>query len=182
MWRDADGFYFFGERAGDTFRWRGENVSTAEVEQTLSSNPAVVDGCCYGVATPHNDGKAGMVAVVLATCSRGGGDDNQAASPGGAEGAVAALHAQLAADLPDYAVPTFLRLVGAIPTTPGTQKHLKSGLAAEGFNVTAAASLRSEAVFVRQRVASASGRGGTKGYVRLTAELYAGILDGSCRL
>jgi fatty-acyl-CoA synthase len=159
--RDANGFYFFCDRAGDTFRWRGENVATAEVEQTALRCPIVADCVCYGVATPHNDGKAGMLAVVFSsgTC--------------GVEAAVSKLHDALAKDLPSYAVPTFLRVCVEIPTTPGTHKHQKATLVEQGFDPGKAPT---ESLFVRR------GRGNTPRYEPLSHAEHALIVRGETRL
>lgn len=52
-------------RLGDTFRWKGENVSTAEVSEILGTYPGVVDANVYGVQVPGHDGKAGAVAIYI---------------------------------------------------------------------------------------------------------------------
>ena len=57
---DEFGWFYFVDRLGDTFRWRGENVSTNEVEAVLS-NVLQKDAVCYGVEIPGTEGKAGMV-------------------------------------------------------------------------------------------------------------------------
>jgi fatty-acyl-CoA synthase len=93
MSQDADGYFYFVDRIGDTYRWKGENVSTTEVELALRAFPGVEDALVYGVAVPHRDGRAGMAALV----ARPGID-------------LAALHAHLAKRLPSYARPIFLRL------------------------------------------------------------------------
>ena len=49
---DENGYMFFKDRTGDTFRWRGENVSTAEVEATISNIIKLKDACVYGVEVP----------------------------------------------------------------------------------------------------------------------------------
>lgn len=63
--RDADGRWFFLDRLGDTFRWKGENVSTAEVSEVLGRYPGVSEATVYGISLPGHDGKAGMAAVYI---------------------------------------------------------------------------------------------------------------------
>ena len=62
---DKDGFFYFVDRLGDTFRWKGENVATSEVEQSISPLPGVDLVNVYGVTVPHHDGRAGMAALVI---------------------------------------------------------------------------------------------------------------------
>lgn len=52
-------------RLGDTFRWKGENVSTAEVSEVLGKYPGVLDANVYGVQVPGHDGKAGAAAIYV---------------------------------------------------------------------------------------------------------------------
>ena len=49
---DELGYMFFCDRSGDTFRWKGENVSTTEVESTVSGLVGLRDSACYGVEVP----------------------------------------------------------------------------------------------------------------------------------
>ena len=63
MRRDAEGFYYFVDRLGDTFRWKGENVATAEVANVLREAPGVSDVLVYGVSVPGFEGRAGMAAL-----------------------------------------------------------------------------------------------------------------------
>ena len=114
--QDAAGFYYFVDRLGDTFRWKGENVSTAEVAQVIRACPGVRDAAVYGVRVPGADGKAGMAAVVVE-------EDvfNHAT-----------LHAHLVAKLPAYARPMFVRLCPALAST-GTFRLRKADLVREGY-------------------------------------------------
>ncbi|MEQ8799532.1 MAG: long-chain-acyl-CoA synthetase, partial [Salinisphaeraceae bacterium] len=107
----------FVDRLGDTFRWKGENVATTEVEKALNSHPRVAESVVYGVEVPHADGRAGMAAV----------------TPEGDDPDWAGLAAHLRAELPAYAVPVFLRLKGEQDVT-GTFKHRKVELKKEGFS------------------------------------------------
>jgi len=59
----ADDIHHF--RLGDTYRWKGENVSTAEVSEVLGKYPGVADAIVYGIQIPHHDGKAGMAAIYI---------------------------------------------------------------------------------------------------------------------
>src|SRR5437899_2554999 len=94
--RDADGYYYFVDRIGDTFRWKGENVATQEVADVLNGAPGVTEANVYGVEVPGEDGRAGMAALVLA---------------GNARFDAAALYAHAERHLPAYARPAFVRLV-----------------------------------------------------------------------
>jgi fatty-acyl-CoA synthase len=131
MRQDAQGYYYFLDRIGDTFRWKGENVAAAEVTAALRAFPGVEDACVYGVVVPGASGKAGMAALV----ARPGLD-------------LAALRAHLARRLPDYARPVFLRLVSTLEMTE-TFKLKRAGLAEAGWDVTA------DPVYVDDRAAGA---------------------------
>jgi len=114
--QDAAGFYYFVDRLGDTFRWKGENVSTAEVAQVICACPGVRAAAVYGVRVPGADGKAGMAALVVEEHTF----DH------------AALHAHLVAKLPAYARPMFVRHCQALPST-GSFRLRKADLVREGY-------------------------------------------------
>ena len=118
MRKDAQGYFYFVDRIGDTFRWKGENVSTAEVASAVARCPGVLDAAVYGVTVPGTDGRAGMAALVV-----GDGFD------------LAALYRHLDC-LPAYARPVFVRIRGELETT-GTFKHQKGELAREGYDPAA---------------------------------------------
>ncbi len=116
MRQDSEGYFYFIDRIGDTFRWKGENVSTAEVEQRLAEAPGVKEVIAYGVPVPGAEGKAGMVTLVV-------------------EGKFSpkAFAEYADAQLPPYARPVFVRLAKTLETT-GTFKYRKVDLVAEGFD------------------------------------------------
>jgi fatty-acyl-CoA synthase len=116
MRQDRQGYFYFVDRIGDTFRWKGENVSTAEVEQRLADAPGVKEVVAYGVPVPGQEGKAGMVALV---------------TDGKFE--PAAFAEWVDRELPTYARPCFVRQLKAADTT-GTFKYRKSDLVADGFD------------------------------------------------
>src|SRR3984957_11282372 len=94
MRRDESGFFYFVDRIGDTFRWKGENVSTTEVAAAVCAYPGVVEAVVYGVKIPGTEGRAGMVAAVV----REGFDLNP-------------FLKHLVECLPDYGRPLFLRIL-----------------------------------------------------------------------
>jgi fatty-acyl-CoA synthase len=108
----------FVDRVGDTFRWKGENVATTEVERAFVGIDGIAETVVYGVEVPGADGRAGMAVLRM--------DD-----PDTFDGAAVARH--LMAELPHYAVPLFLRLTREIETT-GTHKHRKVDLKRAGFD------------------------------------------------
>jgi fatty-acyl-CoA synthase len=116
MRRDADGYYYFIDRIGDTYRWKGENVSTTQVGEILCSFDGILEANVYGVTVPGYDGRAGMAAVVCEP-----------------DIDLQALRSYLAARLPDYARPVFLRIRGEIEVT-ATFKQRKIDLVKEGFD------------------------------------------------
>ncbi|KAM3566795.1 hypothetical protein ARSEF4850_000213 [Beauveria asiatica] len=114
--RSDDGLLFFMDRIGDTFRWKSENVSTAEVSQVMGLHPAVREANVYGIELPHHDGRAGCVTACF--------------DPPVPDGdTLRGLAAHLRATLPPYAVPLFLRVVPELGAdTTGTNKQQKYNL------------------------------------------------------
>ena len=152
MRRDEHGYFYFVDRIGDTFRWKGENVSTGEVGEVLAAAPGVREANVYGVAVPGMEGRAGMAALVV------DGDFDMEALP-------ARLKARLAA----YARPLFLRLSPQIAVT-GTFKQRKVELVRDGFDP----SVIPDPVYFLD---PDSGR-----YELLTAARYADIVEGRVKL
>ncbi|CAJ0932731.1 unnamed protein product, partial [Mesorhabditis belari] len=113
---DRLGYVYFKDRTGDTFRWKGENVSTTEVEAILHPTYGVADATVYGVTVPGNEGRAGMAAVV-----RTEGDERSEMS------FLDTLADRLLTSLPSYAVPRFIRLCPHVDKT-GTYKLVKTNL------------------------------------------------------
>ncbi|KAH8884395.1 acetyl-CoA synthetase-like protein [Thozetella sp. PMI_491] len=117
---DTEGRVFFVDRLGDTFRWKSENVSTAEVAEALGDHPAVQEANVYGVQVPHHDGRAGCAAVVLSTTQ-----------PGPA--LLRSLAEHVNAVLPRYAAPLFLRVTREVGLqATGTNKQQKTVLRDQG--------------------------------------------------
>jgi len=113
---DEQGFFHFVDRVGDTFRWKGENVSTSEVNDAIRECGGVLDATTYGVEVANMDGRAGMAAVVA-----------------GDEFDFKAFADHLARRLPSYAHPLFVRISASLDSTE-TFKQKKHALAREGFD------------------------------------------------
>ncbi|HKX64226.1 MAG TPA: long-chain-acyl-CoA synthetase [Rhizomicrobium sp.] len=152
MRRDAHGYFYFVDRIGDTFRWKGENVSTGEVGEVLAAVPGVREANVYGVTVPGVDGRAGMAALVA------DGDFS-----------LDDLSSRVKARLAPYARPIFLRLSPRIEVT-ATFKQRKIDLVRQGFDPTAIA----DSLFFLD---SDSGQ-----YERLTPVRYAEIVAGRVKL
>jgi len=153
LYADEFGWMYFMDRMGDTFRWRGENVSTIEVESVISSVLEQTASVVYGVDVPGVEGKAGMAAIV---------ED-------AAKFDLDRFLINLKAELPSYAIPLFLRVVRNLDIT-GTFKIRKLDLVREGFNPQ----LVSDPLFFYN---SSSG-----GYCKLDTCLYEEIISMRCRL
>lgn len=111
----------FVDRLGDTFRWKGENVSTTEVENLVAEHPKISEAVAYGVEIPNTNGRAGMCAI----------------TPHEGHDITEHDHAELLSffqkSLPAYAVPVFLRIQKQMETT-GTFKYQKNTLKTQAFD------------------------------------------------
>ncbi|MET4293854.1 fatty-acyl-CoA synthase [Bradyrhizobium sp. LB8.2] len=149
---DDKGFFHFVDRIGDTFRWKGENVATSEVNDAVRDFTGVIDATTYGVGIPGTDGRAGMSAIVV----------NEGFD-------VAALPVHLAQRLPVYARPVFMRISRELDATE-TFKQKKGELAREGFDPGAV----SDPLLMLDPKTGA--------YVALDAKTYTQINEGTIRL
>ncbi|KAL9069646.1 MAG: hypothetical protein Q9157_006086 [Trypethelium eluteriae] len=118
--RDGDGRWYFIDRLGDTFRWKSENVSTAEVAETLGRYSGVAEANVYGVTVPKHDGRAGCVALSLSVRREDFDFDG--------------FFGHARANLPRYAVPVFLRLVAKESSTDNNKQN-KVPLREEGIDL-----------------------------------------------
>jgi fatty-acyl-CoA synthase len=152
MRKDKNGYFYFIDRIGDTFRWKGENVSTTEVEEALGQFDGILEANVYGVRIPGHDGRAGMAGIVA--------QDNLN---------LTALHDHLAQRLPEYARPVFLRLRQDNDVT-STFKQKKISVVKDGFDP----SRTLDPIYFNdpQR----------KAFVRVDAPLYEQINAGQIRL
>ncbi|MEZ5957780.1 MAG: long-chain-acyl-CoA synthetase [Hyphomonadaceae bacterium] len=152
MRQDEDGYFYFVDRIGDTFRWKGENVSTTEVAEVISRFPGVDEANVYGVKIERLDGRAGMAAITP-----------------GEEFKLENLRNYLVRELPSYARPMFVRITPAIETT-GTFKFRKVDLVRDGFDP---AKIEQDIYFDHPT---------EHRYVPITTELYAQIQGGAFKL
>jgi fatty-acyl-CoA synthase len=152
MRRDERGFYFFVDRVGETYRWKGENVSTAEVLTALTASRGVMEGVVYGLSVPGADGRAGAAALVV-----------------NADFDLAAFRAEVASRLPSYARPVFLRLLPTLEAT-GTFKPRKQELMQAGFDPSR---VTDPLYFDDAR---------SQRYVPVDAALYAAIAGGTIKI
>jgi fatty-acyl-CoA synthase len=152
MRRDARGYFYFIDRVGDTFRWKGENVSTSEVAEAITAFPGIEEANVYGVVVPGAEGRVGMAALV----------------PQGVPD-LPALRAHVHRHLSPYARPAFLRIQKSIEAT-STFKQRKIVLVREGFDPAATA----DPLYFDHPEREA--------YVPLDGDLHRRILSGEIRL
>jgi len=149
---DEQGFFHFIDRLGDTFRWKGENVATSEVNEAILDCPGVRDATTYGVAVAGNDGRAGMAAIVT-----------------GCDFDFRTFTDHLTDRLPAYAHPLFVRISAGIDATE-TFKQKKQQLIRDGFDPDIVA----DPLFLHDPQSGA--------YRPLDNAVYAQIMAGSIRL
>jgi fatty-acyl-CoA synthase len=152
MMLDEAGFFHFVDRVGDTFRWKGENVATSEVNEAVVDCPGVIDATTYGVEIRGADGRAGMSAIVV--------DDRFDLREFGDH---------LARRLPAYACPVFIRICKTLDNTE-TFKQKKQGLIGEGFDPKRV----KDQIFFKDPASGA--------YCPIDAASHARILEGLIRL
>ncbi|XP_034257009.1 long-chain fatty acid transport protein 4-like [Thrips palmi] len=149
---DEFGYFYFKDRTGDTFRWRGENVATSEVEAVISNVAGMSDAVVYGVEIPNVEGRAGMAAIV--------DSENKLDLDALAEG--------MRKSLPVYARPLFLRAMKSLPMT-GTYKLQKKDLLSDAYDP---AKIKDALYFFD---------GTANKFVPLTASLYQDIITNKIR-
>ncbi|XP_002738911.2 long-chain fatty acid transport protein 2-like, partial [Saccoglossus kowalevskii] len=152
--QDNEHFFYFKDRLGDTFRWKGENVATTEVSQVFSEFPGIEEACVYGVTVTGHYGKAGMAAICHS--------DRHVID-------YSALYRLITHRLPNYACPRFLRVVTALPHT-STFKQKKTNLLQEGFDPNL---IPDPMYFMDSRADT---------YSPLTTTMYSNIVNGTIRI
>ena len=152
MRRDEHNYFYFVDRIGDTFRWKGENVATSQVAEALSVVSGIKEVNVYGVSVPGAEGRAGMAALVAAP-----------------DFDPATLAQKIGGELPSFARPVFLRLRPEMEIT-GTFKLKKADLVKDGFDPS-----RIDDPLYWYNHASAR-------YAPLTQEVFAGIAAGRVKL
>ncbi|XP_077989528.1 long-chain fatty acid transport protein 2-like [Glandiceps talaboti] len=151
---DKEYYVYFLDRLGDTFRWKGENVSTNEVAQVIMAFSGVNEVNVYGVSVPGHEGRAGMAAAILA-------DENNFD--------FREFYTHLTEYLPLYACPRFIRTRDSLPIT-GTYKYTKMEMVKEGFDPT---SVNDPVYYMDTR---------RKTYMPLNSMVYNRIVDGEERI
>ncbi|KTG42155.1 hypothetical protein cypCar_00006159 [Cyprinus carpio] len=151
---DHENFIYFQDRVGDTFRWKGENVSTNEVSDILTMATSIEEANTYGVTVSGYEGRTGMATIILKK-------DHQFEPE--------VIFSHVTTYLPSYARPRFIRIQDCLAVTC-TFKQLKGKLVEEGFNPA----VITDPLFVLDET--------VKSYRPLTRDTYQSILDGRFRL
>lgn len=143
----------FVDRVGDTFRWKGENVATTEVEGIINQFEGISESIVYGVQIPHQSGRAGMANIIL--------------KEGVETLDFVKLYEYLSKELPAYAVPMFIRLSSGTETT-ATFKYKKHDLKVEGYDIE---KIKAPVYFLKDKV-----------YTVLSSEMVEAINKGEVKL
>ncbi|XP_076849877.1 long-chain fatty acid transport protein 2-like [Brachyhypopomus gauderio] len=151
---DQEGFIYFQDRIGDTFRWKGENVATTEVTDILIMLDFIEEANVYGVKVPGHEGRIGMAAVRLRE---------------GTAFESSVMYQHVETYLPAYSRPRFIRIQRVLDIT-GTFKQMKVKLAEEGFNPK---TIKDQLYFLDDK---------KKTYVTMTEDIFRSISDGRLRL
>uniref|UniRef100_A0A3Q4GTU7 long-chain-fatty-acid--CoA ligase n=1 Tax=Neolamprologus brichardi TaxID=32507 RepID=A0A3Q4GTU7_NEOBR len=154
MAEDHEGFIFFRDRVGDTFRWKGENVATTEVTEILGLVDFIQEVNVYGVQVPGHEGRGGMASIIVRPGFIFDGKK---------------LFEHVVRDLPGYARPLFIRLQEVMETT-STFKQQKFHLVQSGFNPSKV----SDPLYVLDYK--------QKSYIPLTDTIYQSISAGEHKL
>ncbi|XP_052077882.1 long-chain fatty acid transport protein 5-like [Mytilus californianus] len=154
LYIDKDYYIFFYDRLGDTFRWKGENVSTTEVANTISELSFITDTCVYGVTVPGCEGRAGMATIHLVDFDNVEPTDEM----------LSKIEEQCRTQLAGYAIPRFLRFTRFLDIT-STFKQMKTTLKREGFDIN----LTIEPIYYFDI------RGQT--YCKIDNDIYSNIID-----
>jgi len=152
MRKDEKGYFYFVDRVGDTFRWKGENVATSEVSEAICAFPGIKEASVYGVAVPGADGRACMAMLIA-------NDELD----------LDAFRTHLTNRLPDYAHPLFLRIRNEIEVT-ATFKYPKHVFVRQGYDPVATG----DVIYFNHRERRA--------FVRLDQDLFDQIQIGQVRL
>ncbi|XP_063415992.1 long-chain fatty acid transport protein 2-like [Mytilus trossulus] len=123
FYHDENHYCYFYDRLGDTYRWKGENVSTTQVANIITELPFIIDTCVYGVLVPGSEGRAGMATVNLF--------DSEKKQP--TEDMILQIEQRCINELESYAIPRFLRFTHMLDIT-STFKQIKATLKKEGFD------------------------------------------------
>jgi len=154
---DSRGFYYFVDRIGDTFRWKGENCSTREVEEVASQASGIREVNVYGVEVEGNGGRAGMACIGLLEGQTLDGFNFDE------------LYSVVEKSLASYQRPLFLRFPQEFENTT-TFKHRKVDLRKQGFDPSATSD---PLYFIDNE---------NKTYVPLDTNLYNKIQGGEVRV
>ncbi|PGH35922.1 hypothetical protein GX50_01247 [[Emmonsia] crescens] len=174
---EESGWVRFQERVGETFRWKGENVSTGEVRDHICMIPSVMDAAVFGVKLDNYDGQAGGAAVVLHLRTEASETEF-----------INSLRASLVkSGLPFYALPRLLRMTNSI-AMGGTFKQAKTVIERLSWNPNiipppeVKSDGRGQPLTDELEVDTLYWLNPAKGYQKLDARAWSGLQRGTVRL